>query len=436
MSAAVSDRDAPRSARLLTDWPLPPSARRRPLPTWPVWLLFAGYPVFWLLGLGNFSTALVGLVMFAVLCRTGGTRVPVGAALWGVFLAFSVVSVVLIDDPVRYVGYAMRISSYLGASIAFVYIYNLSTHRFPTRRVLLALACLFAFVVLGGWLGVLVPDGRITTPLSFLLPGPVLGNDYVQALVLPSFAEVQQPWGAPEPFIRPSAPFAYTNGWGSSTALLVPLVLGALSGARGWQRWALIGLLVLAVVPALATLNRGLFLALGLAIAYVSVRLAGRGRWGALVGVLGVAVVAGVAASAGGMLTLLRQRLQYSSTTEDRTLLYVETFERTLDSPLLGHGSPRPSLYLDISVGTQGQLWNIMFSYGFVAVAAWLAWFAWVAVVSRSWSRLEDLWVHACLVIGIVTVFYYGYDGPQLTIIMVAAALALRRVRPPGLAGR
>lgn len=428
MSAGVSERGA---TRLLTEWPLAVSARRRPLPTWPVWLLFAGYPVFWLLGLGNFATALVGLVMFGLLWRTGGTRVPVGAALWGVFLAFSVISVVLIDDPVRYLGYAMRISSYLGASVVFVYVYNLSARRFPTRRVLLVLACFFAFVVLGGWLGVLVPDGRIATPLSFVLPGPVLANDYVQALVQPGFAEVQQPWGAPEPFIRPSAPFAYTNGWGSNMALLVPLILGASSRARGRRRWVLIGALVLAVVPALATLNRGLFLALGLTIAYVSVRLAMRGRWGVLLGVVGVTAVAGGGAAAGGFLTMLRQRLQHSSTTADRTLLYIETFERTLDSPLFGHGSPQPSLYLDISVGTQGQLWNIMFSYGFVAVAAWVAWFAWVAVVSRHWTRLEDLWVHACLVTGCITVFYYGYDGPQLTVFMVAAALALRRARPP-----
>ena len=432
MSAGVSER-ALRAARARIDWTLAPSARRRPLPGWPVWLLFAGYPLFWLMGLGNFAPALVGLVMAVVLWRTGGTRVPIGAALWAVFLVFSVVSIVVIDSPVRYVGYAMRISSYLGASIVFLYVYNLSARRFPTHRVLLALACFLAFVVLGGWLGVLFPHGRITTPLSFVLPGAVLSNDYVQALVLPKFAEVQQPWGAPEPFVRPAAPFAYTNGWGCNTALLVPLVLGGLSRARGWARWALIGVLGLAVVPAFATLNRGLFLALGLAIAYASVRLAMRGRWGIFLGVLAAATIAGGAAVVSGATAMLEQRLKYSETNADRTLLYVETFERTLGSPVLGYGSPQPSLYLNISVGTQGQLWNIMFSYGFVAVVAWLAWFAWVAVVSRHWNRLEDLWVHACLVIAFVTVFYYGYDGPQLTVFMVAAALALRRVRPPAL---
>ena len=72
-----------------------------------------------------------------------------------------------------------------------------------------------------GWLGVLVPKGRIETITSKILPSSIASNSYVDNLVRPPFAEVQTPYGSPITFNRPSAPFAYTNGWGVNYTLMI-----------------------------------------------------------------------------------------------------------------------------------------------------------------------------------------------------------------------
>ncbi|MBT0770545.1 hypothetical protein KIH74_16495 [Kineosporia sp. J2-2] len=401
------------------------------LPVWPVVLLLAGFPVFWVLGLASFAPVLCAVPMVALLWARRDVVLPLGFAYWGFFLLWVGVAALALDNAMRLVGYGMRLGNFLGATVTFVYVYNLNTRRFGDRRALTVLLAFFAFVVLGGWLGVLLPDVRLHTPMSLLLPGSIASNEYVGALVRPRFAEVQHPWGAPQPFTRPSAPFAYTNSWGCNVALLVPcmLALVALAGRR--VRLLTVTLLLLALVPAFATLNRGLYIAVVLGLVYAVARFAFHGRVVPLVG-LGVAgVVIVVAADAVGLLGGLSQRLEYSATNVSRATIYAEAFEGTLRSPLIGNGAPRPSATLEISVGTQGQIWNIMFSFGFVGLFLFLGWFTWLAVVSRRWRRSSDLWLHVCLVVSLVTMVYYGYDGMQLVVVMLVAALVLRRLRPP-----
>jgi O-antigen ligase len=276
----------------------------------------------------------------------------------------------------------------------------------------------------------LVPRGSLSTPMQALLPLNIRTNEYVSALVHPSFAEVQRPYGSPRTFYRPSAPFPYTNSWGCNVALLVPLVVSAmLTFRRSAGRLVMAALLAAACLPAFATLNRGMFLALGLVLGYASLRLAFRGRLGPLAVVLGGAGVGIAVALATGVLARLQERLHYSQTNLGRQTIYREAFDGALNSPIFGHGAPQPSSTLDISIGTQGQVWNVMFSYGFVALAFFLGFFA--VVVLQSWRARQqaDLWVHATLFVAFATFFYYGYDGIQLTVAMSAAALALRTRR-------
>jgi O-antigen ligase len=130
-----------------------------------------------------------------------------------------------------------------------------------------------------------------------------------------------------------------------------------------------------------------------------------------------------------GVLARLQERLHYSQTNIGRQTIYREAFDGAVNSPIFGHGAPQPSGTLDISIGTQGQVWNVMFSYGFVALAFFLGFFG--VVVLQSWKarKQADLWVHATLFVAFVTFFYYGYDGIQLAVAMSAAALALRSRR-------
>ena len=83
--------------------------------------------------------------------------------------------------------------------MVFLYIYN-ARARLTRPADVRALCCSVGFVVFGGYLGVLFPHGSLHTPAESLLPANIAQNEYVQALVHPSFAEVQQPYGSPKVF--------------------------------------------------------------------------------------------------------------------------------------------------------------------------------------------------------------------------------------------
>lgn len=412
--------------------PLPPPVRQRPrdLPAWPIVLLFAGFGLFWVLGLSAFAVAICSIPMMAMLAVRGNVAAPRGFLLWILFVVWACVSGIEIEAGSRVIGFAVRMVSYIGATVVFLYIYNSSRRTLSERRVLLAIMGFLLVTIVGGWLGVLSPRTRLTTPVSLVIPNSLLDNDYVRQLVKPSFAEVQQPYGSPQTFTRPSAPFAYTNGWGCNFSLLVPCAVAAFSDASRRMRVALCLLLATAVVPALATLNRGMFAALIFGALYAAIRYAVRGKFApiAVLAATGVAATGVVVAS--GFLGVLTARLHYSETNIGRLTTYQEAFNGTLQSPIFGNGSPRPSNTLSISIGTQGQLWNIMYSYGFVALAAYLGWFLYAAYVSRSAPTGSMLWMHVVLVVVVLTTFYYGYDGPQLAVGMVAAALVMRPREP------
>jgi hypothetical protein len=398
----------------------------RQLPAWPVYALFAGFPIWWLLGLGAFAVILIGMVMFLLLVQHRDVEVPPAFWLWIGFVIWACAAGLMLNSGSRLVGFSVRMANYVGSGIVFLYIYN-GRDRLNNRVVLRALVLFFAVVVIGGYLGVLVPRGNFSTLVQSLLPANIGNNEYVRSLVHPSFAEVQRPYGSPRTFYRPSAPFPYTNSWGCNVALLVPLMIAAIMTFRRLSaRLAIAALLVAACVPAFATLNRGMFLALGLVLAYASIRLALRGRLLPLSVVLGGASVGLAVALSVGVLARLQERLHYSRTNLGRQTIYREAFDGAVSSPVFGYGAPRPSLTLDVSIGTQGQVWNVMFSYGFVALAFFLGWFG--LAVLQSWNARgqADLWVHATLFVAFATFFYYGYDGIQLTVVMTAAALALR----------
>lgn len=125
-------------------------------------------------------------------------------------------------------------------------------------------------------------------------------------------------------------------------------------------------------------------------------------------------------------------RQSYSSSTDGRASLYAETWHRALESPIFGWGAPRPSLSHGVSVGTQGYLWTLMFSYGFVGLALFAAFL--LGAISRSWRVRDDiaLILHSSLIGAVAIVAVYGLDVMQwMTIGLVAAVLLRDRVVPP-----
>ena len=404
---------------------------RRLLPAWPFYLLFAGFGAFWFLGLAAFAVFLCSVPMAVLMVLRGGIRMPRAFGLWLGFLVCAFASVVVVEGFGRSVGYGTRMANYVGATIVFLYVYNSPRDRLTDRRLLIAMAGFLATVVAGGWLGVLVPDGQLSTLAARVLPRTIVDNEFVQALVLPRFAEVQQPYGSPIVFNRPSAPFPYTNAWGTNFTLLVFFGFAMIVAFRSTlAKVAAAGLLVVAAYPALETGNRGMLLGIGIFLLYGIARLTMRGRTGPLLTLAAVGLVAVAAGLPGFVADSIAARQAYSSSNDTRSSVYAEAFQGALDSPVLGQGTPKASANLEVAVGTQGHVWNVMFSYGFIALALFLGWFLFAAWGSRHATGSARLWLHVAACVPLLTLFYYGYDGPQLAVAMVACAAALRAPAP------
>lgn len=417
----VAVQQAPRHVAAQAMPPVP----RRPLPAWPVDVLLWGFPVWWLLGMTPFIVVIVALLMAALLIARRGLSLVPGVAPWFAFVAWIVPCGLMLGSVLRIVGYGQRAANYIAIAVVLLYVIN-ARERLSATRIVAGLTAVWVFVVVGGYLGTFFPQVRLSTPVGMLLPESITGNEYVRDLVFPPFAEIQQPWGAVETYNRPSAPFPYANSWGCAMALLTPAAFAQIATARSGRVKFLLACCVLAAaVPAMASLNRGLFIGLALAVGYVVLRLACRGE---AVPFLGLTLAGGAAVAAllsVGLVGELQQRAEYGSNSA-RAALYDETFHRTLESPLFGHGAPRPSQLLDISVGTQGQIWMLMFSFGFVGLGLFL-WFLLGAVV-RTWRApgTARLWLHSTLIALCALIVFYGLDTMQLLSVALVAAVLLR----------
>ncbi|TPW76409.1 O-antigen ligase family protein [Schumannella soli] len=407
------------------------------LPRWPFAAVFLGYPLWWLLGVGDLIFVAAAVVMALHLARRGRLEVPRGFGLWLLFLAWMLASVIGIDSGGRLVGFVYRAALYLAATVLLLYVYN-ARAGLDRRYVSGVLTVFWVVVVAGGWLGVLFPLLSITTPMAWIIPDALRSNEVVQEMVVRRVTQ-WDPTSVLQLDPRPSAPFLYTNVWGNVYSMLLPVVIAYLVTVRRTRRfWLVLALIPLSFVPAFLTLNRGMFIGLGVAAAYIALRAALRRQWKVLGGLAALAVVVGIVFAALPVSERLTERLDTSSTTEDRANLYQETFERSLASPVFGYGAPRPSETDGApSAGTQGQIWNVLFSHGFPAAALFLAWLVFLAWRTRHARGAVGVAGHAILVVLAVEVLYYGVLVTGLAIGFLVAALLLRpeHAAPTAVAG-
>jgi hypothetical protein len=410
-----------------------PASRRGFFPGgWAYVAMVALYPLWWALGIGAFTWSLRANPMAAHLYHQRPIRVPRGTGLMVLFLLCVLVSVIQIDSPDRLAGYFLRTSYYLAAAVTWLYLIN-NEQRLSSHRVLRALIFLWGASVVGGYLGLLFSDVSWSGPAAGLIPEGLRTNDLIRDLVNPGFAEVNQIIGVR--IARPKAPFTYTNGWGSAMALLTPLALAALASPEFSRRakQAIRLCLLASAVPIVLSLNRGLWALLLLGGLYVVVRRSpgGRSRTTAMVFLALLAIATTLLATSLG--DPIRESLDTrgEDSNERRTIIYEETFARTLESPVLGYGAPRPSERTEQSVGSHGQVWTVMFSHGFLAAALFVALLSSMAWRSRNPVSMTAVWYHVTLVIGLVQMVFYGQLPHQLFIIVSVAALAHRAAGEP-----
>jgi hypothetical protein len=401
---------------------------------WPLWVFFAGFPLAWVLGLGGFITQIAALPMATCLAVAHRSRVPKSIGIWLLFLAWMLLSSVEVSGGSRMLGFAYRASLYLAATITFIYIYNSSPGRLPLTRVCAMATTFLGFVIVGGYIGMVDPHGALTTPFQHVLPSSIVSNALVGKLVHPPFAQ-----GADSTYYhlqpRPAAPFPYTNVWGVNFALLVPFTLAWISATtRRRTRVLLVLMLLVGLVPAAISLNRGMALGLAVGITYAAIRFAGRGNGRALAAVMVAGAVILVVASALHVGARLDHRLNSGSSTDTRTSEYAASYDETLKSPLLGYGAPAPSTVSlnGPQLGTQGQFWTVLYSSGFPGAAFFvlaLLGFAWSTRRVRSTAMI---WIHTVPIVALSIIIVYAMIGTELVLLMTATALALRD-RPPRL---
>lgn len=372
---------------------------------WPLTALLLGYPLWWSLGLGTliFPVAAVPMAWLLVRRRARGqpVRVPPGFALWLLFLAVSVagIAVLGVNPPGTVPGtvaarlpvVAFRLVAYASLTVLLLYAGNLTGPGYPRRRLVTLLAYLFGVTVAGGLLGVLDGGFSFTAPLELVLPPRLRADPYVQSLVHPAAAQVMNVLG--HPGARPAAPWGYTNTWGNNLCLLAGWFVVATFGAPARRRVRVLAVATLAVaaVPVVYSLNRGLWIGLGVAVVVTAVRLAARGRLWAL-GVLGLAaaVLAG-ALAVSPLGTVVAQRLDNGRSNGVRLYLTRHALGGLAVSPVIGLGSTRNTLggrqsitvgpsrgcprCGNFTIGGNGQLWQLVYANGIAGTAGYVGFF-------------------------------------------------------------
>ena len=421
-------------------------------PGWPLVALFAGFPLWWVLGFGDFSCLIFAVPMALHLVRRGHVSVPRGFGTWLLFLVWVLGGVLVLQVHApgtvpghslsRYFTFGYRILWYVAATVVLLYIGNTRAMEPSDRRVSLAFSYMFVVVTFGGVLGVLAPHLQFRSLLEYVLPHRLSSSGFVHGLIHPVTAQVQTFLGYDE--ARPSAPFAFTNEWGLAIACFLPFFL--ITWCRrdsGWRRYAAPVILLFATVAVVFSLNRGLWLALTAAALFVAVRYALMGHVKMLAALAGGAILAASVIVFSPLGGLVLDRFAHPDSNQGRTNLGSLTLSSVLHgSPLVGFGSTRNVLgnFQSIAeaasatcpgcspppLGTQGHLWLVLFSAGLVGLALYLAFF--VSQLVRH-IRMESPYVVASLaviVMHLVTMPVYDTIGPSLFPIMAAVALLWR----------
>jgi hypothetical protein len=446
------------SATLLPAAPAPGPARPAPpghdvvrVPTaWPLVVLLAGYPVWWALGLTTFAFIGAAIPMAAQLVRRRRLRLPPGFGLWALLLLWVVLGAIVLGETApgtmppagagKIAAYALRVLQYVSITVVMLWVGTMWEREVPRRLVVSLLGVLFLWTIAGGLLGALYPHASFATPLSYVLPQSLLDNAFVGRNTTVRFAQVHEVLGG---ISRPAAPYLYTNTWGYCYSLLLPwFVVGWLIRTSVPRKVFAVTVIAVSLFPVVYSLNRGLWIGLGLSAAYLVVRFAMQGRTVLVAAVALAVLLLGAVLLLSPLRTVVGDRLGNPHSNETRNYQNGIAFRAALSSPVLGYGGTRQTVGNDRSiaagatatcpqcgnrdVGSTGQLWNLLLQNGFVGAFCYIAFFAYIAWRYR-WDA-TPIGVAGGLSV-LLPLFYmlvYPAIGMPLTLSFVAIGLLWR----------
>ncbi len=417
-------------------------------PGWPLTALLIGYPLWWALGLGTLIVFALTVPMTIHLLRNRPIRVPKGFGLWLLFLVWVAVSITMIgrNPPQalpgtasdRLISVAFNVAGYTALTVFLLYAGNLRERDYPRLRMVRQLGFLFMVTVAGGLIGTFIGDLEFTSPVELLLPAEVRADGFVRSMVHPSTAQLQQVLGYEAP--RPAAPFGYTNSWGFCLSVLLGWFVVGWFVRTGRAR-KIIGSLVLllAVIPAVYSLNRGLWMGLGLAAAYVALRLAAQGKFLAVTALAVTMVLGFVVFLTSPLKDVVAQRLDNPQSNLTRAYTAEYTWDAALTSPIIGYGGTRPAqggtqsiaigqtpecqLCGNPTLGGNGQFWLVLLAQGFVGAALHVGFFlrtAWCYRRDRTPIGLAGML--GCL---LPLLYMFLYNALVVPLVLVFLSIAL-----------
>lgn len=420
-------------------------------PGWPLTALIVGFPAWWLLGMRVFVFPLLAIPMALELLRRRPIKLPPFFGLWMLFLLWYLASSVMLQfsppGTLGEVGFTgvlsmlLRLAEYGSVTVMLLYVGNMSELELPRARLIRMLAYFFLVVVAGGLFALLWPKWEMNSPVELLLPPSIGGNTFVEALVHPMAAQIHTVLGYE--LGRPAAPFGYTNMWGNVLNILLPwFVVGWITLGTTARRIAAPFLLCAALVPAIYSINRGLWIGLVLSGLYFGVRLALRGKLWALGAVGFVAAGSSLVFAVSPLQDVVEKRLANPHSNDIRAFTVTRTLEASTHSPVLGFGNTRKARGNANSIaigstptcqqcgnpvlGSTGQLWLVMISQGYVGALLYVSFF--VGALLRYGRDRTPIGIAATMVI-LLSFFYmliYNALVTPLLITLLSVALLWR----------
>jgi hypothetical protein len=416
-------------------------ARRRWREGWQIGVAVAGWPLWWAIGVTPLVFPVLAVPLAIKLLKRRRVRVPPGFWLWALFLLWVTVSALTLNVDVegtlpasgggRYLAFAARLLNYVALTVMMLFIANASERELPRRRVIGWFAALGVQVIALGVLALAFPRFQFQTPFGRVFSG-LLGGDRGHA----ALAQVQSVLGEASP--RPAAPFPYTNAWGNSLSLLlVWVVVSCLVLGGPWRKLALWPLLAVAAVPIVYSLNRGVWMGLGLSLLVAAVRIARRGRMGVLAALAAAMTVASIVFAVSPLATLAQERVEAGHSNDVRTSLAEDAVSSAVGSPVVGYGSTRATLGSgesiavgrsadcpkcgNFDIGSTGQLWLVLIAQGVVGAAFYVSFLLYTV-----WTHRRDhsvLGIAGTLVVALEV--FYSFFYTALTIPLAVTLLTV-----------
>ena len=428
------------------------SPRRQLLkPGWPLVVLYVAFPLWWALGLAQLIFFVMAIAMAAILRKKRQLRVPRGFGLWLLFLLWMLAGLALVRAEApqtlaggaigRVFGFGVWAGWYLAITIVMLYVAN-TARELPTLRLVRLLGWMFVVTAGFGLLAMFAPGLEFESPMELILPGQLTGTNFVRTLIHPSLSSSSDFLGYVQP--RPTAPFPYSNAWGNNLALYLPFFMLACFGKdAGWRNKVGPVVLIAAILPIVASLNRGLWISLATAAVYAAVRLAVNGRTRSLYTLVAALVVGGIVFVSSPLYDTIELRAETPHSNDRRAGTAQTVSAVTAEgSPFVGYGTTRTMQGSFNSLaggeteachqcaapplGTQGFMWRLVLTTGFVGTALCLAFFA-VQFLRRARGPSPlDITTSTVLLVAVLCFFVYDSLGSALFTTMIAVGLMAR----------